>query len=107
MDVEVSIELNKEFLDKTQKQSEADYYESVLEAGMDDPETLKGGRKWDDLNLSDVDWEIDDDFLTFWGSVEGGWVNVKLSIPTELNTKLIEDSIKKLNKLKTVLEAVK
>ncbi len=57
------------------------------------------------------DYEVDEDTnaLRVWGNFENGlgFISIDIPIDTELMTQLIQMYVKKMNKIKTILEAAK
>jgi len=109
MDCLTTICFDNNFLEKTKKSASGKYKEFFNESlGEEEAKGLSGIR-YENVDLSDVDYSFDDGTLTIWGDFSDGEgsIELKFNVPIEISKDLLEYSIKQMNKIKTVIEAVK
>jgi hypothetical protein len=100
--VSVYLEIDKAFLDKNEEKGKKEAYATY---GGDD-----GGKNkllFPELAGDFEIQEITDDGISVGCGTDAGYVGFTIPLTTELQTQLIEMVVKKLNKFKTLLEAVK
>jgi len=73
-----------------------------------DPECRDGTMEFKELNFELDSLDFKNGGLTAYGEVQDlGWINIELELDLDTVTDMIEYYIKQVNKVKTVLEAVK
>ncbi len=107
--MEVYLTLNKKEFESVEKRANQESIESDLK----DPD-LKGNLLFDKatIQINDLFIEDDSDEILLNGSLhsfgkELGWIDFKIPLNQELAIGIIDRYMKKLGKLKTVLEATK
>ena len=101
MNCKVNLEITKQYFDKNKETMKKEFEENY---NLDD--TIQKGYAIE-LQIEGTDYDINENKISIWGEADNNWVTVELELTTELLESVLGHSIKQMNKLKTVLEAVK
>ena len=100
----ISLTIEMDDLKKFENEAKIEYKNEYKEYDSCDNE----GLFFNLLNMDEEEWTFEDGDLVISGDVPKlGYISLRLTIPNDISVEIIEYKVKQLNKLKTVLEAVK
>jgi len=96
--MDLYVHANVDFLEKT--------YESAKKRALEEFEDTRSGAVWE-LDGKIVDWAIEDNRIQLSVDSDFGYISIDFTPDSEMIEQLAAMLVKKFNKLKTILEAVR
>ena len=97
------ISINGKFLDKHRAEAKATSIANIGEEDQKDEDSLT----WEDLNATVEDMEINENDISFSATTDLGYFSIEIPIDSDFVEQILDLTIKKMNKIKTMIQSLK